>query len=104
MANSFPEGSSKVGFRSSIISLFFFYPRLQELEEALPELAKSSGITGGGDSFVVDSLDSKFVVGDFYFGPPVLKEIRIITPKIAPLFTSAAYKYPFRFFKSMLCC
>ncbi|KAL5107571.1 Eukaryotic translation initiation factor 2D [Taenia crassiceps] len=68
------------------------HPKLQELEQALPELAKSGSITGSGGSLVADSADPKLVVGDFYFGPPALKEVRIITPRIAPFFASAGYR------------
>ncbi|VDK39338.1 unnamed protein product [Taenia asiatica] len=69
------------------------HPKLKELEQALPELAKSSDITGGGGgSFFADATNSKFVVDNFYFGPPVLKEVRIITSRIAPFFASAGYR------------
>ncbi|KAL5970501.1 Eukaryotic translation initiation factor 2D [Taenia solium] len=69
------------------------HPKLQELEQALPEFAKSSDITGGGGgSFFADATNSKFIVGNFYFGPPVLKEVRIITSRIAPFFASAGYR------------
>ncbi|EUB61565.1 Ligatin [Echinococcus granulosus] len=68
------------------------HPKLQELEQGLPELSKLSGNTCDSDISFVDSTDSRFAVGNFYFGPPALKEVRMITPRIAPFFASAGYR------------
>ncbi len=48
----------------------------------------------GGDKSNGDpsSALSKHAVGDFYFGPPVFEEVRIITSSVAPFFASAGYR------------
>ncbi len=48
----------------------------------------------GGDKCSGDpsSALSKHAVGDFYFGPPVFEEVRIITSPVAPFFASSGYR------------
>ncbi|VDD82399.1 unnamed protein product [Mesocestoides corti] len=61
------------------------HPTFKELSQNMPQLAAKA------DEADVESTYSKSAVGNFYFGPPVLEEVRYITSKVAPFFAASGY-------------
>lgn len=79
------------------------HPTVVEYLSTHPEL--ESLMSDGNDQTENDKKQRLLsgTVGDFYFGPPLFQEQRVITSKIAPLLASAGFRVGDGISQSELC-